>query len=633
MVLQTGTLLQGGKYRIERVLGQGSFGITYLATTSVKLGGSLGSLETKMSVAIKEFFMQNVNGREDNTVTCSSKDGLFEKYRGKFKREAQSLSKMQHPNIVKVLEQFEENNTYYYVMEYCEGGSFDSLIANKGTLSETEAKEYFRYIASALSYMHSKKMLHLDIKPSNIMIRANGEVVLIDFGLSKQFDENGKAEDSTTIGGGTPGYAPLEQMSYNESAADGLIPVTMDVYALGATLYKMLSGVRPGDSSKILNDGFPEAPLKAKGVSQHSIDCIKHAMMPKKSERCQSVDELMKMFVDKCVVEKNEDTELVDKTKHDRVIDEDSTKKNEETSFDTERLEKPVTPVQPTNPIDEGDKKPKRKSSKIKWIVISVIVAVLAYSGYWVYDFFSGKPKIVLEDVALNSTEPGRAVDLGLSVKWADRNVGASSAEDFGAYFSWGELKPKHVYIKSAASDVDDDISDDSNYDAASSIWGDGWRMPTNGEMKELIEECSWTRTEQDGVEGYKVTGPNGNSIFLPATGYNMSIWVDNCNSGGRYWTSTPSAEWEDGSYALYWYYGSSASLSDRSKTNGFAIRPVRGSIRKHGDKSMTSIYGNDDDYGYYSDSSADSVTVESDYYDYDYGYENVDSTASYDYY
>jgi hypothetical protein len=356
-------------------------------------------------------------------------------------------------------------------------------------------------------------------------------------------------------------------------------------------------------------------------------------MMPKKSERCQSVDDLMKMFVDKCVVEKNEDTELVDKTKHDRVIDEDSTKKNEETSFDTERLEKPVTPVQPTNPIDEGGKKPKRKSSKIKWIVISVIVAVLAYCGYWVYDFFSGKPKIVLEDVALNSTEPGRAVDLGLSVKWADRNVGASSAEDFGAYFSWGELKPKHVYIKSAASDVDDDISDDSNYDAASSIWGDGWRMPTNGEMKELIEECSWTRTEQDGVEGYKVTGPNGNSIFLPATGYNMSIWVDNCNSGGHYWTSTPSAEWEDGSYALYWYYGSSASLSDRSKTNGFAIRPVRGSIRKHGDKSMTSIYGNDDDYGYYSDSSADSVTVESDYYDYDYGYENVDSTASYDYY
>jgi hypothetical protein len=112
-----------------------------------------------------------------------------------------------------------------------------------------------------------------------------------------------------------------------------------------------------------------------------------------------------------------------------------------------------------------------------------------------------------------------------------------------------------------------------------------------------------------------------------------MSIWVDNCNSGGHYWTSTPSAEWEDGSYALYWYYGSSASLSDRSKTNGFAIRPVRGSIRKHGDKSMTSIYGNDDDYGYYSDSSADSVTVESDYYDYDYGYEDVDSTASYDYY
>ena len=115
--LQTGFLLKGNSYnyQIERVLGQGSFGITYLA--SVKMEGALGSIDVNIKVAIKEFFMRDINGRSDATVTSGSKGGIYDDYRRKFAREALNLSKLQHPNIIKVIESFEANNTIYYVME------------------------------------------------------------------------------------------------------------------------------------------------------------------------------------------------------------------------------------------------------------------------------------------------------------------------------------------------------------------------------------------------------------------------------------------------------------------------------------------------------------------------------------
>ena len=117
MHLKPGTLLQSGKYKIEKVLGQGSFGITYLATTKIKVGGNLGKMDTIANVAIKEFFMRDLNGREGGTVTHSGNGELFSDYKSKFVKEAIKLSELNHPNIIKVLDLFEENNTSYYVME------------------------------------------------------------------------------------------------------------------------------------------------------------------------------------------------------------------------------------------------------------------------------------------------------------------------------------------------------------------------------------------------------------------------------------------------------------------------------------------------------------------------------------
>lgn len=292
--LPIGYVLHGTNYgyEIQKILGQGTFGITYLA--KVKMEGSLGALDSHVFVAIKEFFMKEINGREGSKVTNGNKEGLFTDYRKKFLREADHLSKLKHPHIINVLETFEANGTVYYSMEYIDGGSLDDLILNKYRLSETETIVYAKQIASALGYMHKHHVLHLDVKPSNIMLRqdsgkASYSVVLIDFGLSKQYDEKGVPESSTTVGGGTPGYAPIEQSSYHEGKD---FPVTMDVYALGATMYKMLVGRCPSVASVILNEGFPMNCLLKHNVSNAMASIVKKAMMPRKNERFQSVFDL-----------------------------------------------------------------------------------------------------------------------------------------------------------------------------------------------------------------------------------------------------------------------------------------------------------------------------------------------------
>lgn len=278
-------------YRIERTLGQGSFGITYLA--SVKMAGALGVIDANIKVAIKEFFMCDINGRSDATVTSGSKGGIYDEYKRKFTREALNLSKLQHPNIIKVIESFEANNTIYYVMEYVGGGSLDDYIAKNNSLKEDEAIRIIKQIGTALSFMHDNKMLHLDLKPSNIMMKESGDVVLIDFGLSKQYDASGEPESSTKVGAGTPGYAPIEQANYREGKG---FPVTMDVYALGATMFKMLTGVRPPEASDILNDGFPLYELQEHHVSERISASIAKAMAPTKKDRYESVKAFLESF-------------------------------------------------------------------------------------------------------------------------------------------------------------------------------------------------------------------------------------------------------------------------------------------------------------------------------------------------
>ena len=288
--LQPGTVIHGthNDYRIERVLGQGSFGITYVA--NVRLKGRLGAIESAAMVAIKEFFLRDVSCRNGLRVFSVSDSTLCSDYRRDFLREAQNLSRLDNDHIVKVLETIEENDTVYYVMEYLSGGNLDQHILSHGKLSCREALDIAIQIGEALKCMHAQHMLHLDLKPLNVMRGEDGHIVLIDFGLSKCFGADGQPESSTRIGQGTTGYAPIEQHCFKK--ADGFMP-TLDIYALGATLFKMLTGSVPPEASVVLNEGLPVDELSSAGVPPAIIALVERAMQPLRRMRHQTVSEFI----------------------------------------------------------------------------------------------------------------------------------------------------------------------------------------------------------------------------------------------------------------------------------------------------------------------------------------------------
>ena len=275
--LQPNTILQGGKYRIERVLGQGGFGITYLAIQT--------SLQRR--VAVKEFFMRDFCSRDSHTLYMQSytaeSSKQVEQYRNKFIKEARNLARLHHPNIINVIDVFEENNTFYYAMPYYLGGSLQEYVDAHGTLSGTEAMKYIRQIAKALKYMHEEEHIcHFDVKPANILLDDKGNAVLIDFGISKNYDEYGHETTMTPVGM-SDGYAPIEQYQQN---VEEFSPVS-DVYALGATLYFLLHGKRP--VSAVQRAGGATL-LMSKGLSPAIKDIINASMKLVKRERANSVD-------------------------------------------------------------------------------------------------------------------------------------------------------------------------------------------------------------------------------------------------------------------------------------------------------------------------------------------------------
>lgn len=286
--LLVGTLLRGGTYRIEAVLGQGTFGITYLAEHT--------GLDRK--VAIKEFFMKELNSRgESGSITGMSDGSLSYNYCQKFQKEAINLSRLDHPNIVRVTDSFCENGTYYYVMDYIEGQNLNDYV-NSHHILEQEAVDIIKSVADALIYMHEEKhMLHLDLKPGNVMRRASdGHIFLIDFGLSKHYGDDGNPETSTTIGFGTAGYAPIEQ---SNTTKNGEFRPTIDVYALGATFFKLLTRVTPPPASDIVSDDVVlENNLREKNVSDNLIKVITEAMCPNVRRRTQTIRDFKNDILD-----------------------------------------------------------------------------------------------------------------------------------------------------------------------------------------------------------------------------------------------------------------------------------------------------------------------------------------------
>ncbi|MDY4628314.1 MAG: serine/threonine-protein kinase [Prevotella sp.] len=573
MHLKQFTLLQGGKYKIERFIASGGFGCTYEAYHTL----------LDMRVALKEFFVSDFCNRDEKTgqvsVATKSKVELISKLKKKFMDEARSLYKMKHPGIVRVIDVFEENGTAYYVMEYIDGQSLSDVVKKRGKLPEAEAVGYIRQVAEALKYVHSLNRLHLDIKPGNIMLGKDGKAVLIDFGASKHYDDETGENTSTLLGINTKGYAPVEQVNQSFKSFS---PAT-DIYALGATLYKLLTGITPPSSTLLHSEEATLEPLPST-VSPATRKAVDSAMQLLRKNRPQSVEEWMDMFVDD------------EKTNVDVVVPE------------------PTPALKPKNKPAPFPK-PARFSGW-KWIISGVLAAIIISVAIWQSGRNEPSDINYNDTVATNQTNaedsPQQSisgtisghdyVDLGLSVKWATQNVGASSPSDYGDYFAWGETQTKKRFDWDNCFDCLDDegiswgtykiggktsISPTCGNDTARENWGGSWRMPTDAEFEELCDEtkCEWTWTSQGGHEGYKVTGPNGNSIFLPAAGVRHGTGIflpavgvrhvtDNVGESGYYWSSTLSSS--DSGDARYLTFVSGGHYTyDGGRRSGHSVRPV----------------------------------------------------------
>lgn len=282
MVLKENKSLQSGKYRIISSIGQGGFGITYLAEESA----------TKRNVAIKEFFMKELCNRDASSRVYVGSEGskyLVSRYKEKFIKEARTIASLTNPHIVRILDVFEENGTAYYAMEFHSGGSLMDKVKNSGPMSEVVALQYVKQVADALSYIHGRSILHLDIKPANILLDDQGRAVLIDFGVSKHYDESG-LQTSTTPLGISKGFAPMEQ--YQQGSVSVFTPAT-DIYSLGATLYCLLTGAVPPDATEIYENGIPPFDNK---ISQRTRAAIVKAMSPRRKDRPQSIEEFLRLL-------------------------------------------------------------------------------------------------------------------------------------------------------------------------------------------------------------------------------------------------------------------------------------------------------------------------------------------------
>lgn len=276
--LQPGTVLCGGKYTILEKIGEGGFGITYKAIQN----------GLNRTVCIKEYFPAGKCIRATYARTVSVQgmsESLFEKYRQSFVKEAKMLATLHHPNIVEVIDVFDENNTSYMVMPFIEGRSLQNIVDSQGPLPYPEVVNYMAQVTNAIGYIHDRHILHRDIKPDNIMITDDYKAILIDFGSAREFEQD-KTQIHTSML--THGYAPTEQYTANSRKGS-----YTDIYAIGATMYFVLTGQVPLEAGARLTERLVEPKELAPDIPDEANRTILKAMQIKAENRHQTVQEFM----------------------------------------------------------------------------------------------------------------------------------------------------------------------------------------------------------------------------------------------------------------------------------------------------------------------------------------------------
>lgn len=377
-MLRVGTILHG-TYRVDGYLASGGFGNTYVAT----------NIQFGERYAIKEFFLKGVTERDENTTTISVSNqenaATFEAQRDKFKKEAVRLRKLSSPHIVCVHDLFEENGTAYYVMDFVDGENLRDYLKKIGhPLDEATVWQVFDQVLDALEVVHSHGLFHLDLKPANLMMDQQGGVKLIDFGASKQMKAGSGATTSTAVSY-TNGYAPREQM---EQALDKFGPWT-DFYALGATLYFLLTDQKPPLPSDIdddMTDDKHEALAMPDSISDRLRRMVLWLMATDRRKRPQSVADIRSVLNQKAENkpddpakgEEGDDVTIVlPKSDQDKVSDDPAANGDPSTTDNPSAADDETEIVQDDPSVEEEEK----KSSKWKWILVVLIFAVIGFFG------------------------------------------------------------------------------------------------------------------------------------------------------------------------------------------------------------------------------------------------------------
>lgn len=449
-----------------------------------------------------------------------------DRYRQKFLKEARSIARLNHPHIVRIIDVFEENGTAYYVMEYVAGGSLSDRVGRQGALSEPEATRYIRQVADALTYIHTQRMTHLDVKPANIMLTDKDEAVLIDFGLAKQYDSATGHQTSSTPVGISEGYAPLEQ--YMQGGVGEFSPET-DVYALGATYYKLLTGQTPPSASSVNEDGLTLEPLKSRGVTPQVITAITHAMEGRRRDRPKTVADFLSEF-DGVAGQAANPKPRTD-TSHEASGSGDG---------DTTLKKKIPTPQPKPQPKSPARPVVSRKTMMVAAAVLAAVLVVggivVAISQAWpsgeTATETQDKPAFVAKKITKDS-EMFSVGDVNFTMRYIEGgsfDMGATAEMDTVG-FSLAEEKPVHkVYVESFAIGVfevtqelwqavmgTNPSSTKSEYCPVESVsWNDCQEFlqklnAITGKQFRLPTEAEWEYAARGGkyAKGYRYSGSN----------------------------------------------------------------------------------------------------------------------------
>ena len=447
------------------------------------------------------------------------------------------------------------------VMRYYEHGSLDGFMRG-GDLSMEERYDILTQILEGIAYLHSHGIIHRDLKPQNVlMVHHAGRYIpkITDFGISKQLEDGESSLVSNSVLGGTRSFASPEQLCERE------IRKNTDLWSFGVIAYYMLVGELPfttGTFSQSSDEGRSEQlrqvlsgklPEGINHISEPWQSVIRGCLVVDGTQRLQHAEDCLDILRNYKPAEERVVVEVVADEKPTVV------------ELDTTHIDNAAPAEQPKidSPSDEQStpSQPKKKSKWWLWLLLLLVVGgIIALSGG------GDKENAKVKD---NGYE---WVDLGLSVKWATCNVGANSPEDYGNYYAWGETSTKSICTLDNCTTWNQKIDDikGTNRDVAHVKWGGSWRMPTEKEFDELCEKCNWEWTGS----GYKVTGPNGNSIYLPAAGYRDRETLYNDGLYGYYWSSTPLSE--DSQDAYYLCFCSAYQYTNWDlRYFGFTVRPV----------------------------------------------------------